>query len=228
MALEQELHALLQANDKVTGLVNGKVANIDNRILSGQQNINDFITNGKREAPHYRLSKNQRLMGTSGSVPNQWISGDNVTYTLIQNVDVSTVWADRTAIEKELLTAMGRENERYVYRDFNIWQMDWTSASHTHTLYQTVNGSNHLTIAAMTKVLSGGITGYWAEGATNEWKLTGYHYNPTIHRYHSIHPHRQTETGSMLFALPAAITGHLPLEAELWSIFAYIGDTQNG
>ncbi len=122
---------------------------------------------------------------------------------------------------------MGRGTTKYIYRDLNIWRMDWVLTDHTYTMYQQVNAALSITEAAMTKLLSGSINGHWANGATNEWKLTGTHYGLVSHRYSHIHPYRQSATGSMLFALPAAISGHLPLNASLWGTFPYIGDTQN-
>lgn len=227
MAFEQDITELVQASDRLTGVVEGKISDIDSKVQQAQTQVDDYIATARGETPYYRISKNQALAGTDGHVPDFWHSGEGITYTLVQSVNDSVDWVDRTPEEQELLTAMNSTNTRYVSVPFNIWRMDWTLADHTHTLYQRVNAPVPITVAAMTKLISGSTYASWAQGVTNEWTLTGVHEGLTPHRYSHIHPYRTSATGSMLFALPAAIAGHIPLDAKNWSLFPYIGDTQN-
>lgn len=227
MALEQDILTRTQANDTLVTTLNGKTAQINTKVAQSQTQVSDFVLPHREQSSFYRLSKNQSLDGTTGSVPNFWGSGTNVTYTKVQDVVSGIAWNTRTEEEKALLTAMGQENVVHYFKNFSIWRMDWTLDDHGVTLYQNINGGVATTIAAMTKLLSGSISNYWAHGATNQWKLTGEHSAATPYGYHNIHPIRQSPTGSMLFALPAALAGWHPLDARKWGFFPYIGDTQN-
>ncbi|MFT4925640.1 MAG: hypothetical protein ACI8WB_001733 [Phenylobacterium sp.] len=241
MSFEQDITELVKASDRLTGMVDDKIDGIDasvtqaingidGRVNQAESQVTSYVSDARAEAPFYRISKNQVLNGTTGSVPDHWNSNTGLTYTLVQSVIAGKQWADRTAEEQALLTVMGRVGMVYIYVNFNIWRMDWTSQglpAGSYTMYQQVNNSTVITIAAMTKLLSGDINNYWAHGAKSEWSLTGIHSTPTPHGYQHTHPYRQTETGSLLFALPAAITGKMPLDPTLWGIFPFIGGTQN-
>lgn len=227
MAFEQDITTLVHQSDRLTDAVAEQIGHIDARVKQAEDEADTYIKNARSELPFYRLSVNQVLNGTTGHVPDGWNSGAGVTYTLIQEVKTNTLWKDRTPMEQELLTAMGRENEQFIYHAFNIWRMDWAAGADPHTLFQQVNGATPITVAAMTKLLSGKIYANWAEGATDEWKLTGIYYGLAPHRYLHIHPYRLSGEGSMLFCLPAALAGYHPLTADLWSMFPYIGGTQN-
>ncbi|MFT4925643.1 MAG: hypothetical protein ACI8WB_001736 [Phenylobacterium sp.] len=229
MAFEQDVAELVTASDNLTGMINTQLNGINTRLAQAEGLANSFAANVERNKPIYRLSKNQILEGTTGSVPDFWLSGSGVTYTLVQKVEHQKEWADRTAEERELLTAMGREGLRYLHMEFNIWRMDWVPTDVTFTLYQRGYSSGPVTIAGMTKLLSGSTDGFWAAGATNEWKLTGQTYMPEPYGYIHTHPVKEKDSsGSMLFALPALIAGIMPLDdARTWWTFPYLGDEQS-
>lgn len=230
MAFEQDLVAKAAANGALAVTVNGKHAEYSTKMAQSLSQINNTIYPARNKAPYYRLTKNQLLTGTSGSVPTGWSTHPDCTFTLVQSVVETTEWNDRTEDERELLTLMGRTGEKNYFDTFNIWRMDWVDSdidNYSYTMYQGVNGSTAVSVAAFTKILSGDIVGYWADGATNQWKLTGNYYGFNKHRYHHIHAHRQTPIGSVLIALPAAITGFINFDPKTWGQFPYIGETQN-
>ncbi len=227
MALEKDITELVHSSDRLTEAVAGQIDAIDSRVKQAQSEADELIANARSEQQFYRLNKNQALTGTSGAIPDFWQSGNGVTYTKVQEIKAGIEWEDRTPLEQELLTAMGREGEKYVYKTFNIWRMDWVASSHTHLLYQQVNAATPATVAAMTKLLSGKIIGSWADNATDQWTLSGLHLGLVPYRYHHMHPYRQSGEGSMLFCLPAAVAGYHSLKAEHWGVFPYIGDEQN-
>lgn len=226
MAFEQDINDLVAANDRVTNLVSGKLSAYDTRVAQAESKIDSYTNTADVYVPFYRLTKNDALTVTSGSIPDHWHSSNAFTYTLVQSVETAKAWDDRTEEERDLLRAMSREGTFYIYRNFNIWRMDWTAGEDDGGLYQKANSIVPTTVGAMTKLLSGSIEGNWAEGATNEWKLTGRHIPPSSWNYHYIVPSRTSDTGSMLFALPAAIAGHVRLDASYWGTFPYIGDQQ--
>lgn len=227
MALEQDISELVLSSDRLTATMEQQIDSLEQRTVTAEKELQSFIDNAKGEQAYYCLSKNQELMGTTGHVPDHWNSGNGVTYTLVQSVNHNVEWLDRTVEEQELLTAMGRKEQMYVYKPFNIWRLDWVTSADRHLMHQQVNGATVFTVGAMTKLLSGEAFYGWAQGATNEWKLTGQHEPLRKHRYHHIHPYRLTGSGSMLVALPAAIAGYVPLNPKTWGNFPYIGDTQD-
>ncbi len=227
MAFEQDITALVTATDQLTGVVDNKIGEIDSRVTQAEGQVNAYIANARTELPFYRLTKNQVLSGTDQSIPSYWRSGAGMTFTLIQSVNTGIEWADRTPEEQSLLTAMGKSGIKHIYQNFNIWRMDWISAEPIYTMYQRINMSTPSTTAAMTKLLSGIIDGHWANGVTSEWKLTGSYHGRDNLSYRHPHPYKRSETGSLLFALPATVAGHVPLDANVWGTFPYIGDNQN-
>ena len=180
---------------------------VDAKVAAAKSQIDTYIAGARGEMPFYRMTKNQRLLGTNGSVPEHWSSGSGITYTLVETVRGNIPWADRTALEKEVLTAMGCAGTRYLWQDFKVWRMAWSSNSPTYTMYQQMPSHVTSTAIAVCKVESGSISGHWAEGATTEWKITGQVYGRGVHMYTHCHPIKGSVSGSLLFALPCVIAG---------------------
>lgn len=178
--------------------------------------------------PIIRLTKNQALIGSSGSAPTGWTAHPSCTLTNICNVGSESP-SGRHPIAQELLNYIGINHVMYFGLGFNIWRIDWT-ASTPYLMFQFLNLSNPLmTVAAYTKLESGQVAGCWAEGATNTWKLTGQQaVGGMMHQYWMLHPTPvNNSAGSLLFALPAAVTGKLNLSnPQQWALYPYIGDQQ--
>ena len=180
---------------------------IDAKVVAAKSQIDTYVAGARGEMPFYRLTKNQRLNGTSGSVPEHWSSGSGITYTLVETVRGNIPWEDRTELEKDVLTAMGCAGTRYLWKDFKVWRMAWSSNSPPYTMYQQMPSHVISTTMAVCKVESGSISGHWADGATSEWKITGQVYGRGRHMYTHCHPYKGTPSGSVLFALPCVIAG---------------------
>ncbi|MFT4925644.1 MAG: hypothetical protein ACI8WB_001737 [Phenylobacterium sp.] len=229
MAIEQDIAQKVAVNDNLTVTLNNKLNEIDTRVAQAKAAIDAASDLALKNSFPYRLSRNQRLLLTAGTVPDFWSSGAGITYTQMQTIEIVTPWVDRTELEKELLVAMGRDGLGYSYVSFNIWRMQWSTldVADRSTLFQQVNASTAVTVAAMTKLISGTVTGHWAEGITTQWSLTGQHFPPNEHGYIHMNPHRHSTSGELLFALPAVIAGEKALVARDWWTFPYIGDDQN-
>lgn len=178
--------------------------------------------------PIIRLTKNQALIGSSGSAPTGWTAHPSCTLTNICNVGSGSP-NDRHPIAQELLNYIGINNIVNFGLGFNIWRISWPAGT-SFLMYQFLNLSNALmTVAAYTKLESGQVGGCWAEGATNTWKLTGQQaFGGMMHQYWMLHPTPVNGgAGSLLFALPAAVTGKLNLSSpQQWALYPYIGDQQ--
>lgn len=229
--LEDKVTRLQDVNSDLVSAVNaqtqeviGKMGAIDARMSAKESEVDQHIAQGLERQPSYRITKNQRLLGNAGSI-NHWVSGGGCTYSLVQEVSSSRPWAERTEEERALLTALGLGGVDYLYNSFNIWKVEWSTRSPTRILYQHINTSIKTTVAGMVKLLSGGVSEHWAEGAVQgEWRLCGEQYARRNLGYTYCHPHRTTDSGAMLFALPAVVTGSVPLEQGVWGLYPYIGD----
>jgi len=224
--LEQQIAALTTAADGLTQEVVGKMGAIDGRVAAKELEVDAYLQSARGEASHFRLSKNQVLAGI-GAVPDFWSAYPGVNLTKAFTVSTGVLWANRTAEEQALLTAMGKANVQYIDVSFDVWRMAWTTPSSSNvTMYQYIPTSVALTVGAMVKLESGAISGAWAEGAVvGKWVNTGVHYGANPAGYTHIHPFEGSNAGSLLVALPAAVTGFVDLTAKQWGKFPYIGDT---
>jgi hypothetical protein len=190
------------------------------------------VSNHLNNAKHYnaiiRLTKNQALLGDTGSPPTGWAAHPNCTFENVCNIGSNGNPASRHPIAKELLAFIGIENALYFGKGFNIWRVSWP-ANTPYLMYQYVHTSNFLTTtAAYTKLEAGSVSGVWADGIKNTWSLTGQQLGGNMpHTYCFIHPTPSSSAGSLLCALPAAVIGRVDLtEQQRWAMYPYIGDTQ--
>ena len=176
-----------------------------------------------------RLTKNQALLGASGSPPTGWNAHPNCTFENVCNVGSDANPENRHPLAKELLDYIGIRNVAYISKGFNIWRITWPAGT-PYLMYQFLNLTNYLsTVAGYTKLESGAVVGDWGDGATNAWKLTGQQSGGNMpHTYWTLHPLSSNNgAGSLLFALPAAVIGPVDLNNQQnWALYPYIGDQQ--
>lgn len=221
-AIEQLTQSVQQHTDTTQRFLN----EADGRIAAKEQQVDDFIQGARGEYPFYRLTKNQRLLGTSGSPPDFWFSASGVEYTLVETVRANADWEDRTEIEKGVLTAIGSHGQKNIATSFNVWKMEWSDRNASYTLHPgQVKSQSYLSAIAVCKLLSGSINSFWAHGATNEWSITGLSYSRLKSMYTHPHPYRGSDKGSMLFALPCVVAGKHHFKNH--GLHPYIGDATN-
>lgn len=223
--MSEDVIAVLGAANELTAAITVEHERILAEVADAKTQIDNYVNLQLSKQPFFRLTKNQALAGTDGQNPDFWLSGAGVTYQKLQLVGKDTAWADRTSEERALLTAMGISDVVKMSADFYIWRMTWDTAEPTHTLYQTVNNSIVLTSGAMMKLESGSLSGFWAEGISDTWQLTGVVHGRSAMGYTNNHPNRDSIEGAALVALPATLAGHHSL-VDGWGIFPYIGDSQ--
>ena len=208
--------------------VNTMGNSIEEAVSTMGETVDEYIQNSREEYPFYRLTKNQGLTrsATSGA-PDYWSSAGNVTYTIVETVRNAIEWQDRTALEKEVLTAMGSSETTHIYSPFNIMKMEWSDRSPVgYTLFQRCSSQVCSSAIAVCKILEGEIGEHWAHGATKDtFKITGTLYPRSPHMYTHCHPIRYLDTGSLLFALPCVVAGKHHFKNH--GFYPYIGDSQN-
>lgn len=226
--LTAAVNSAVQSLDGAVSQYNLQANTVNSRVAKAESDVAAFIGGARVEYPFWRISKNQMLSG-NGAIPDFWVTGSGATYTRIQTVAGSKPWADRTAEERGLLTAAGRQGADYLSASFEIWRVDWTTDTPSYLAYQSLNLPPVSTVAAYTKLLAGNISDHWAHGAEiDQWKITGTHYHAPGNLYYTnCHPIRRSPTGSMLFALPAVVAGRVPIESGTWGLFPYLGDNVN-
>ncbi len=181
--------------------------------------------------PFYRISSNQILTGTTGgtSANNDTVNGWSanaacgVYLRYMFTVNTNVLWANRTPEEQALLTAMGRAGTQYIERAFNVYRLGWNNGPCSWTFFQHAPDQPSMTTAAFTKLEAGTIVGFWANGISTSWALTGTHLGPNINGYSHPHPATSTATGSLLIAMPATVVGYVDLTNPVnWGWFPYV------
>lgn len=224
--LQTNVAALTTAADNLTQEVIGKMRTIDARVATKEQEIDSFIASARNEIPNLRITKNQTLDGPADSIPNHWFAHSDMKFERVGTVRSGIEWSARTPLEQEILTALGYSGIEHFTRSFHVYRMTWeqlSSAGSGYTLYQQFSAPGLITVAAVTKLVSGEIDHFWTKGATNKWKITGVKFSLGRLDYSHCHPYRQSQTGEILFALPACVMGDIDLAH--WGLFPYLPST---
>ncbi|WP_440994778.1 hypothetical protein [Cysteiniphilum litorale] len=202
-----------------------------NRI---QDELKSYYNSELNKNPFYRLSKNQM-----GNLKNSMLEHYDIcpmdvdlTFEIRRTIKTDVLWENRDEEEKQILTAMGRANQRYFQpSSFNIVSMKWRNASksiartgndiHARIFHQFVNYHKWITVASYAKLISGKIVGFYFEGVNENWSLCGVNLDLSAHSYTHTHPYALTDTGEIWFALPAVVAGYFPLSKDnpQWGYF---------
>lgn len=188
------------------------------------------LQNYRSEFPFIRLTSNQELQDSDSSgSPDSWIFGANIDTELVDTISYSRAWASRSALEKEFMTAAGVENVVYWNaKDVNIWRLSWDVAESvitaggapTFLMYQNVGGFTSMTYKAITKLESGIVkaeNGGLFTGITSNAAITG-KISTTTQRAFGETGSIKSPAGSLLIALPAAVSGVHP--DSQWGFFS--------
>lgn len=193
-------------------------------MASQKQAYDAWQTNSALNHAVVRTTKNQIGTVTGGVLDGFAINGGvPQTFSVIKTVTSGIPWANRDAIDKEWLTAMGMEGVQYFQPEFNIVKCVWNGASPANTNWmffqQLLNGSCQ-TIASYAKLVSGNCYGNFFEGITNKVQLCGRQTGRGPNYYYHPHPYITTVSGEVHFALLGAVLGSIPLNNPAnWGFF---------
>lgn len=234
MSLEAQIAALVQASNNLTSAVDGKIGEIDNHLNQSTQEINRQLEQTKYMLPRIVITKNQSLAVPSGqSLPTGLSIHTEVTCSVHQAIPGGP--AQRTAAHIALLQEIERDTSanlrinEYYRKDFNIVKLSWTTIANPASGWLAFPNSvdsdtipsvplnTFLTVGALVKVLSGSISGAWGSGARlGKWTFCNEKLSPNgFGTYTHLHPMRNSQSGEILVAFPAAITGHIE-KLENW------------
>ena len=137
----------------------------------------------------------------------------NLTFTVEQRVRTGVAWADRTALEKEFLEAMGYGDIEHLDRgEFDIISVEWNA---TDIFLPSLNiqlGANGFTEWCVAKLVSGSITPwFFLAGIDNTTKVLGnyYPFSSIGSTYRDNSPRTTSANGKMLIALQTYMFGEV-------------------
>jgi hypothetical protein len=169
-----------------------------------------------------RTSKNQIGTVTGDLLDGFQINGAySQKFSIIKTVTSGIAWADRDAIDKEWLTAMGMEGVMHFHPSFNIVKCTWSGANGAWMFFQPGFTSSGHTSACFAKKVQGdfGFPGYFS-GITDKVKLCGYATGRSPLSYSNPHPEVSTASGEVHFALLGTVMGEIPLNnPRNWGFF---------
>lgn len=237
MSLETQIAALVTAANTLTGSVNGKMSQIDQKVDDAEVAYLAQLEDLKNRLPRLLVTKNYRMLDVdTNSVPDSWGQHAEVTGSKVRTISPLSEAAGRPA-EDIVLLAQIEADVREVYPDFdirksayyrapfNVWQYQWAANANPVSGYlsypvatdQQVSGdpgslplNSYVTVAAFVKVVDGGLTGSWANGAVlGKWRWCSLVINPakTFSLYTALHPFRGGVSGTVQVALAGASTG---------------------
>ena len=228
MSLEQQIGALVKASENLTGAVNGKIGEIDEQLRLSIDKINQHLDVTKTMLPRILMTMNQTLVAGDDLLPLNFNVNANVTVTKV--IDIAEGPGSRDIAQKQMLQEIEmdlnvdlRINEFY-RKSFSIYKLAWSNnvgwlafpVAADDKLSPRVPLNTYFTIGAFVKIVSGSLGGAWANGAVfGKWCFCSTKNSPAgFGTYTNLHPITNTESGEILVALPAAITGHIDNATE--------------
>lgn len=253
MALEQDIAKLIEASNDLTATVDNKIQDITatltssvvdakNKVNAELGKIDQRFDSARKKQSHFRVTKNQALIpNEAGTFPLFWSGGYVKEARLLETVTNGVETDQRTPLAREFLRAINSDT-KYFAGKFNIWELEYYpnrrgESAHlfAYLMYQYFRAPTVVTAAAVVKHIRGTVpNNWWCEGleANQDAKLCGKVMSFGRNRYGHCHPYvpgegkPEDETGVIQIALPAVVTGEVPLDD--WGQFAYLGDaTQN-
>lgn len=234
MAVEQDLAAVVEAANALTATVDNKIQDIDQKVNEKTGELDQYLLNARMEYPFFRLTKNQFGTVTNGILDHYATNGlFSITFSDYRTLYTGTVWEERDAEERDILTAMGLAGQQYFSPDIKVTRMRWSGCDahlggpYRHTFNQHVPFANVMTCASYAKLLSGGLEGLGFAGITKEWGLCGTHIGGGAGSYTHNHPYATTPSGEVLFIWYASVSGLVPLDRTnpRWGFYPYVDIT---
>lgn len=237
MSLETQIAALVTAANTLTGSVNGKMGQIDQKVDAAGAAYLAQLDDLKNRLPRLLVTKNYRMLDTdANNVPDSWGQHGEVTASVVRQISQLSEAAGRPAADIALLSQIEADvREQYPDFDirksahyrapFNVWQYQWAANANPVSGYlsypvasdQQLSGdpgslplNSYVTVAGFVKVVEGGLNGAWAQGSVlGKWRWCSLVINPakTFSLYTALHPFRVGNSGVAQVALVGASTG---------------------
>ncbi|HHE0447289.1 TPA: hypothetical protein ACN34S_004413 [Vibrio parahaemolyticus] len=236
----QEIGALIDSVNEMTGTVAGKMGEIDNRVDAAKQEYKQLIGDIRSDFPFYRLTKNQELkingaltVGSTGT-PDGWANRDDTGHLveLVAFTQTGVVPENKDPIIQDMFTDILGGIPKHNQPDFAVIRIttkpDYPpqSISNLYTLYQgPIPDGVPLTFGGWIKAESGNVR-FLTSASEGIIPVDGKWHEKTRHvnmsnggASYTFGPHLYIEPGaSCLLALPAVVAGKVP--AGKWGFFS--------
>ena len=188
-----------------------------NKAMQRREQAEILGGNSVKIVSHARLMPPLSMKSMLDPFSVDYTIGSWITLETVQEVRSNVLWEQRTELERELLTLMGRKGVRYFQNQFKIVKVSWKnrkSWSLPFARIYNLRRDSSITIASYMKHIEGDVPyHYYADGLTNsgDWELTGHNYvaSPALNYRHT-HPYTKT-SGSVYIALPATVDRYVDL-----------------
>lgn len=225
----QETAALIESVNNMTATVAGKMAQIDQKTQENTAKVDTELARILTKLPRIIITRNQMLdIDPSTGFPLGMSVNSGVTITEYMTISSTEARpADQLLVLQQMEEDMGvwLGKTGFYRRPFKIIKISWVNKPNWLAFPQAADDPNStsiptntfITLGAFIKVLSGSVAGAWAEGSVlGKWTFCNQKLNPFgFGTYSYLHPIPVSNSGEMLVALPAAITGHID-RAEEW------------
>lgn len=246
MSLETQIASLVTAANNLTTAVNGKMGQIDRKVLDAKAAYDAQLANVKAILPRMAVTRNFRMRNTiNPALIDHWGIHAEVTATHLMNIASTSEATGRPAsnilklaeIEadvKEQFPDFSISKSGHYRNDFNIWRLQWAAnASGINYLgfphaadgdqAASVPRNSYLTIGGFVKIVEGSVVSQrWARGAQlGKWRWCNDIQSPTrdFGAYNHIHPNRTSPAGIVEVALIGAVTGVVEHPGEWFAMF---------
>ncbi|MEZ8704140.1 hypothetical protein AB6D74_20055 [Vibrio cyclitrophicus] len=212
---------------------------LDAAIAKYTADFRNVISPAADQLPNIALTGNQALSIVDGNtVPTAFKVNAHTTVELVKSIPSSPTARDGNAlsllteIESDVRKAFNDfsiQKNSYYKTGFNIIRLSWdfSGGSPGWLIYPTYKGTSVpiaslMTAAAFIKLESGdlSVNSAFAEGAAlGEWRFTKRTYlGSSFGSYTLPHPYANSDTGSMLIALPVIGTGYIDHPKKLFAL----------
>jgi hypothetical protein len=250
LSTEQQLAAVVSAANNLTGVVTGKIGEIDRALEVAQRTYREQIASLDQRLPRLALTQNFSMApDATGNLIEGWDIHQQVTTTKLRTVTSASQKAGRPSADVDFMQQV-QADVREQFPDFDIraaeywrngihvWQMKWTDNTVSAWLAYPrsvddgkLSGGRPLlmnstvTIGAFVRLIDGEISGAWSTGAEKgKWRWCSVVMQPTrmFGHYWVIHPMCFTANGVVEVMLAGACTGVVTHPAD-WSCMLALG-----
>jgi sulfur carrier protein ThiS len=250
LSTEQQLAAVVSAANNLTGVVTGKIGEIDRALEVAQQTYREQLASLNQRLPRLAITKNFTMVpDANGNLVDGWDVHQQVTTTKLRSIVATSQSAGRPQADVDFMREV-QADVREQFPDFEIhaadfwrnpihvWQMKWSdnlgspwlAFPHSIDAARPSGGgtlllNSMLTMGAFVRVVEGEIRGTWATGAeSGKWRWCSLAIQPAgvFGQYMIMHPERVSVGGTVEVMLAGACTGVVTNPAD-WSCMLALG-----
>ncbi|EOD9110299.1 hypothetical protein ACJRNF_004600 [Vibrio parahaemolyticus] len=227
----QEIGALIESVNEMTGTVAAKMGEIDNRVDEAEQEYRNLIDGIRSDFPFYRLTKNQELKiggtlteGKTGT-PDGWSNRDasKISIEIVAYTETGKLASEKSPIVQKMWTDLKSWIPQHNQPDFAVIRLtvdaSAISESDQYTIYQgPLPNGVPMTYGCWIMVESGEVKTF-SNSPSQVVPNDGRWHERILHRNMSNGgasyehgPHFYLAPGSScLLALPAVVVGKIPV-----------------